>query len=295
MSTLTTSSVEDTMPNPKTKQKTKPKKFVLKCCAKLWENKTYNYEEIKTIQKYIRLWHTKINKLEQITYMDDKITYSCINMFMEKNRSQNDGNNKKRENIVGCIINNNIPKEYYRYSRRWYNLKNTIDLYIKNLCERNNINDISNISCIHKAGRGNHYDFKIIINNNKEFIVEFKYNALCVIETPQFVSPMKPSQYLNMEFEPWFYDNYLIKIVKYGNLKMPSKDEYCKKIHNNEVDCMKEIKEKYDTDSNFNKYCKQIDKEAIKKFIELTEIDMDKLSNYLEKSQANKHYMCYHV
>lgn len=98
---------------------------------------------------------------------------------------------------------------------------------------------------------------------------------------------MKPSKYLTIQFELWYYDNYLPKIAEYGNLEMPSKEEYCKNIHHNSVECMKKYKELYDTDNNFKRYCKQIDKEGIEEFIKITEIDMDMLSNYLLKSQEN--------
>lgn len=187
------------------------KKFVLKCCCeKLCKYKKCVCIEIKIIQKYISLWYIKINLLEPIIYRNDKITYRCINVFMDKNRSKNHSNNKKRENIIGCIINNNIPKEYCIYSLRWYNLKNKIDLFIKELCKKKNITYIDSIVCIHKAGRVHHYDFKLIINNSEEFMLEFKFNASCINDTPQFISPMKPSQYLDSSYEEYYYDNYFI-------------------------------------------------------------------------------------
>lgn len=223
---------------------------------------------------------------------NSRINFDDIEVFTCKSRSKNDANNKKRENIIADIINKKIPEEYYKYSPMWYNLKTEIFLFIEELCKKKGI-CIDTIECISKAGRCNHYDFKLIINNSEEFMIEFKYNAFCIKETPQFVSPMKPSKYLTIPFEPWYYDNCLPKIAEYGNLEMPSKEEYCEKIHNNKVECMKIFKEKYDTDNNFNIYCKKIDKEGIKKFIEMTEIDMDMLSNYLLKTQENKHYMCY--
>jgi hypothetical protein len=239
------------------------------------------------------LQDTNMNNLESIEYKDSKITFNCINEFCNKNRSENDSNNKKRENIIVCIINNKIPEEYYIKSSKWYDLKKKLDIYINNLCKIKDITQIDNIYCIPKAGRSNHYDFKIIINNDKEYNIEFKFGASCVNDTPQFVSPGKPSKYLISEFESWFFDNFLDKIAKFGNLELPNKEEYCKTIHNNNVECMKEFKEKYKSDINFNNYCKKIDKEAIKLFIQSTEIDMNKLSSYLIESQKDKHYMCY--
>ena len=56
---------------------------------------------------------------------------------------------------------------------------------------------------------------------------------------------------------------------------------------------MKCYKDLYKSNKNFNKYCKKIDKRAIKKFIEISNIDTIKLSNYLLKNQKRKEYMCY--
>jgi hypothetical protein len=215
-----------------------------------------------------------------------------IDLFSKKNKSKNDSYNKKRENIIAAIINNNIPKEYYSGSHKWRDLKMELYLYIQILGEENGIETIDNVICDLKGGRGNHHDMIITINNNK-LKVEFKYGASCADEAPQFLSPMKPSNYLSMDFEPYYYDNYLPKIASFGNLKLPEKEEYCKSIHNNKVECMIPYKHKYDNDSSFNKICKQVDKEAIKKFIEITEIVPTKLSEKLVSSQKDKNYMCY--
>lgn len=232
-------------------------------------------------------------KMPIVIYRNSIITFKWIKIFTNKKRCDNDKNNKRREIIIGCIINNKIPSKYYKYSLEWNNLKNSINLYINKLCEIKNINTCNNIICVHKASRCNNYDFKIIINETEIYNVEFKFNAITVCDAPQFVSPMKPSKYLNKNFESWFYDNYLNKIATYGNLEMPIKEEYLKKIHNNKVECMKQFKEKYDLDEKFKKYCKNINNEAIKKFIEMTEINMEKLSKYLLESQKEKVYMCY--
>ena len=261
--------------------------------------------EIKTIQKYIRLWKIKINKLEKTEYRDDTITYRCINVFMDKNRSKNDSNNKKRENIIGCIINNNIKKEYYRYSSRWYKLKKTIDLFIKELCKKKNINYNEKVRCIHKAGRGHHYDFKLIINS-EEFMVEFKFNASCINDTPQFVSPMKPSQYLDSSYEEYYYDNYFITLVNRYNLSLPTKETYLKNIHSPKPTCLKEHQDKYyrgciksskysskENDINFYESSKKASQDSISDFISKYGLQQNKLTEYLLKSQKEKYYMLY--
>ncbi len=69
----------------------------------------------------------KLNNLPCINYQIKKqifkIIYKDINAFIVSSKKDNDENNKIRENIIGAIINNKIPNEYYKYSRRWANLK----------------------------------------------------------------------------------------------------------------------------------------------------------------------------
>ena len=250
----------------------------------------------------------KIIEIEYCEYNGDIITIKSIDVFLDKNssKSKNDSNNKSRENIIVNIINNKIPDKYYKESVKWLNLKKGIDLYIKQLCELENIHKMDNIECIHKGGRGNHYDFKIIINNSYEFLVEFKFNALCVQDTPQFVSLMKPSKYLYNCYEEYYYDNYFITLVNTYNLSLPTKEEYLKTIHSNKPPCVLEHKEKYDRgNKTHSKYSgNDIDiafyqssikssKDSISNFISNYKLKQDELTNHLLKTQKNKIYMLY--
>lgn len=287
----------------------KPKlnKIVLKCCrSKLWKGEKCRCHEIKTLQKYIRIWYIKIRKLEPITHRDGIITYNCINAFINKNRSNNDNNNKIRENIIVCIINNNIPEEYYRFSLRWSKLKNTIDLFVKQLCNIKCIPYIDSIVCIHKAGRCHHYDFKLIINNSIEFMVEFKFNVSCVDNTPQFVSPMKPSQYLDSSYEEYYYDYYFTTLVNTYNLPLPTKEDYLKYIHSPKPKCLQEHQIKYyrgcsksskysgnKNDEEFYESSKTLSNNSISTFISKFGVNQDKLTEYLLDTQKNKYYMLY--
>jgi len=262
--------------------------------------------EIKTIQRFIRLWCINLNRLEPVLYGGDKITYKCINVFLDKKRSENDCNNKKRENIIGCIINKIIPTNYYKYSKRWCNLQNQIDLFIKQLCEQRNITCSNNNVCIHKAGRGNHYDFTLIINNIEEFMVEFKFNVSCVNDTPQFVSPMKPSKYLDSSYEAYYYDNYFIPLNNKFNMQLPSKEEYLKYIHSPNPLCLKCHQDKYyngcknsskytakEDDINFYNSSLKASSDSIASFISRYGVKQDKLTEYLLETQKNKFYMLY--
>ena len=75
--------------------------------------------------------------------------------------------------------------------------KQELHEFVTHLCEKEQIplSYIENMSYKQKGGRGYHHDFDLILNNMK-YNIEFKFNAQCVQDTPQFVSPMKPSKFL---------------------------------------------------------------------------------------------------
>lgn len=241
------------------------------------------------------------NKLKPIP----KIRFDDINAFTYKRRSKNDINNKTRENIISCILNNIVPEKYYTFSPIWYKLKNELLLFIDELCKKKGI--ICNyIECITKAGRCHYYDFKIVINKNEEFNLEFKFNTSCVNDTPQFISPMKPSQYLETSYEEYYYDNYFTDLVNEYNLCLPTKEEYLKDIHSTSPKCLKEHQEKYyrgckksskysgdENDIKFYENSKKISNDSIKNFISKYDINIDKLTKYLLNTQKDKFYMLY--
>lgn len=247
--------------------------------------------------KLYSVTYTEFHGLKPFIYNGITIcTNSIYEAFDNMNKkSKNDKNNKIRETIISCVINNNKEiQEYCKYLPRWNTFKNSLNLYIKNLCNLESIDNIYEIFCKIKGGRRYHYDFEISINN-KVFNVEFKFNASSADDIPQFVSPMHPSKYIiNNNFEEYFYDNFLYKIIeKSSMLEMPDRDLYLSSIHSNKVCCISELKKQYDNDLSFKNYCKKISKEAINTFIKENELDIIKLSNYLQKTQENKHYMCY--
>ena len=265
-------------------------------------------EKINIINKFIKKYIFKLNNLETILYNKTYINYNNINAFNLSTRCNNDHNNKVRENIICAIINNKISNNYYKYSPRWNRLKEQLNIYIKNICLNfdNNIT-INNIKCLHKAGRNNNYDFNIIINDTIEFNIEFKFNVECVSKTPQFVSPMKPSQYINnnCSYEEYYYDNYLNIIEDYG-FKLPLKTEYLKNIHSPKPKCIIELQKKYyngckqsskftGIDNDIEFYNKMIENsnKSIKNYIINSDLNIDKLNKYLLESQKNKYYMLF--
>ena len=225
----------------------------------------------------------------------------------ENHRCLNDFTNKIRENIINSMPY--IDTTYFtniEYGSSWTALKNNFDAKINLLCPTYHSYKIE-----YKAGRKYNYDFIIsfidkhntIITNEK---LEFKYNASSISETPQFVSPMKPSQYLSHSFEEYYYDNYLITLLQQFSLLIPERSLYLSSIHTNKPKCMEHAQilyyqgcpqsSKYTNEPQaiqFYKECNKASKECIKQFIAITDLDISKLNDYLIASQNNKKYLLY--
>ena len=262
-------------------------------------------DDVDIIKRFIKHCHNVYSNLDNIYYNDTKINYYSINSFHLSSRSDNDKNNKIRETIIGAIINNRIPPNYYKYSLIWKKIKYEIDKYILELCTLNKLINQTQ-KCEHKAGRKNNYDLLLIINECSSFNIEIKFNAKSVDETPQFVSPMKPSQYLETSYEQYYYDNYLTLLSKEFNLPLPNKEEYLNKIHSVNPKCIVEYQNKYykgceksskytgiEEDIKFYNKAKKLSEDSIKTFIMNNNLKIDVLTNYLLNTQTNKVYMLY--
>lgn len=262
-------------------------------------------DDVYIITRFIKYCHKVHSNLNNINYNNTIINYYSINSFNLSLKSDNDKNNKIRETIIGAIINNHIPTNYYKYSLLWKKLKYEIDKYILDLCILNNLINQTQ-KCVHKAGRKNNYDLLLIINECISFNIEIKFNAKNVDETSQFVSPMKPSHYLETSYEKYYYDNYLSLLSKEFNLSLPNKEEYINKIHSDKPKCMVEYQNKYykgcknsskytgmEEDIKFYNKAKKLSSDSIKTFIMNNNLKMDELTNYLLNTQTNKVYMLY--
>ena len=222
-------------------------------------------------------------------------------------RSRNDENNKLREAVISAIINKKVPEAYYK-TARWRDLKQTVDGFLHQCMDGGG--GYTDVECSQAAGRGNNYDFLLTFTGmdgaKKEYKVEFKFNASKISDTPQFVSPMKPSQYLSSSYEEYFYDNYMATISAAAQTETPIRAEWLKQIHNNTPRCMKQIQDKYYAgcsgssqftnaadDIAFYNLCKRQAKDSITTFIAKNELDAAKLSQYLHESQNGKVYMLF--
>lgn len=245
----------------------------------------------------------KLNNLQGFCYNKKMLIYKDINAFIVSSKKDNDENNKIRENIIGAIINNKIPSEYYKYSRRWANLKYNIEKYIYDLIGVHN--NINSIALIHRGGRKYNYDFTIIVNNI-EYNIELKFNAENINDAPQFVSPVKTNKYLSRSYEEYYYDNYLCKLISADDNKYPDRNVYLKEIHGNKPKCMKYFQDIYYQGCNkssqytgnkdsidFYNLSNSLDKISRENFINITDLNIVALTEYLKETQENKIYMLY--
>jgi hypothetical protein len=224
-----------------------------------------------------------------------------------RSKSENDSDNKIRENIIKNM--SRIDDEYFQdptYGVSWCGLKQKFDDSLKVVCP-----SFCKYIIKHKAGRSNNYDYMVsFFDTDEEKIqetkLEFKYNASTIDEAPQFVSPMKPSQYLSSSFEDYYYDCFLVHLLQKFDIQVPDKAIYLKSIHSNKPLCMAASQllyyqgckqsSKYTGDEkavSFYESANTVSKECIKNFIQNTDLDIKKLTQYLLESQKEKVYLLY--
>ena len=272
-------------------------KFVLVCCwAKLYNGEKCRCKEVGIIQRACKRYVCFLKSFPEIFVgkTGNYLNYDSINAFLKTDRRFNDKNNKTREMLVVSIINDNIPTYYYIGSRRWRNIKKAVNDFITNAYERCSTNPtIDTIKATLKAGRKNHHDLDLLINNEFNLNVELKFNASTLADAPQFVNIGKPSRFMSGIFEEYFYDNYLQEITVFGKLESIDREVYLKQVHGLSPKCLRTYQKKYKDDIEFYNKCNEVSKKSIKKFIEQTDLDINKLSEYLMETQKDKVYMMY--
>ena len=275
--------------------------------------KTTHIKNKKKIHTINNIANTAENpKLQKISYNQMVIMGSSITYFdCRHNRNKNGSINELRENIIGAILNEKIPLGYYKisngqYCEQWIKLRNGLENFVKKKL-LNGKTDIKKMVLTHRGGRLYNYDFSLQINHNLKFNIEFKFNVNSLKNTPQFVSPQRPSQYLSSNYSEFYYDHYMGKLCHFAHVECPKKDVFLREIHHISPDCMAKLKQLYyegcSTSSKytgnkfakqFYKYANKLDNESRSKFIEANELDLAKLSSYLMESQKNKTYMLFH-
>ena len=245
---------------------------------------------------------------ERIEKLNSNISKEDIVHFKETSgRGGNDDANDKREDIVIMMLNNRVPVDFVEYDPMWSVLSTRVRDCVHNIITSECITLMNRVEFVRAGGRGKHHDIELIGDGKVQLKIEFKHGASEVVETPQFVSPMKPSQYMTGSFEDFYYTNYMPKIMENEKiLTVPEKGIYMKQIHSNEPKCMIDIQKKYyegcerssqysgkDEDKEFYKRCNDVSKRAITDFLSRDDINLydNALSSYFINTQEKVYLM----
>ena len=293
------------------------------------KDNTNNFNKSKSqyiIKKFINNYINKLKNLKSIKYNKYIIEYRSIFLFEKTSkRDKNDISNKIRELVICNIINNNIPEQYFIYSRLWKIFKNKLLLSINKIFDIISINksnselinlSFENFICKIHAGKKN-YDFLITYtNNNKEISkkVEFKFNSDKIDNCPQFLSLSnkfnieKSSDNEKVKYTEIFYDIYLEKITSLYNIETTiTKNNYFKYVYQQNFHKNIFFKNLYEKESDFNNKKNEdnnkknekkiIVDESIDYYIKnyVDKIDINKLTHKFLQSQEDKIYLLYDI
>ena len=281
----------------------------------MFDKKKINILRIFLNIKNLEKIQLEVNKSKSDNKID--IDIESINFFRKEvfEKKNNDLYNKIRENIIKKIINKDIPEEYYLYSLKWYNFKNSLFDFLNKIIKIENPKNLKNeeekyksINCKIKGGRKYNYDFDIVycFENNIEIIkkVEFKFGSLNVEDCPQFISLSSNFNTIHTKYASYFYDNHLKYVSNlYDNQIEITKNEYLKHVHQASYKKHKWFDYLYEKE-NLNKLIvdnkdlekkKQIVDKSINDYLELIrgDINLEEITEKFITTQDNKIYMCY--
>ena len=235
--------------------------------------------------------------------------YQCndvVSFYNSSTRNTNDSINKKREDMICDLINNKVNEGYLKdntYGRKWRSIKKNIIKFFEDI-----YGEFKKIKCTKKAGRNYNHDFDIDItkldNTVNKYKFEFKYGSTSIELQPQFVSLGNISNYFDIDFIQYYYNNHLEKVCKLYEKEKPSFDEYKKDVCSTTPKCLEVIQRLYyngcPKSSKYNVTgiyksktikCKEISKEAIKDYLNNSKIRIDVLNKKLHDTQNEKCYM----
>ena len=184
----------------------------------------------------------KAGKAKEVVVTKDSINY--FKKTIGCGRGENDSANKVRENAIVMMLNKEISEEYLLHDPLWGLVADKVQICVDELLSISGI-DPEMVKYKKAAGRGKHHDFEALdVSGNVLTKIEFKHGATQIVEAPQFVSPMKPSQYMSESFEEFFYDTGLPTIITDTEFEIPDKAVWMAQLHGNKPLCMKMIQDK---------------------------------------------------
>jgi hypothetical protein len=212
-------------------------------------------------------------------------------------RANNNENNKKREDILSKIFE--LPETYMEnpiYGDQW---KSIHDKW-KNAIQMINYFPYDRFEISQKGGRCYHYDFSakyfkddLVID---EKYIEFKHNCSRIDKLPQFLSLSTKCDFTDISYAEFYYDNYLPEYIKLDPIletKKPDKETYIKYIYGTNYDAHPFFRMLYTREDYSKKDKHTIVNKSIEQYLTQfgCHISLDRLTEKMLKSQANKYYM----
>lgn len=219
-----------------------------------------------------------------------------INSFKTKSsRSENGKKNEERENmILKCFNDKFIPS--------WISKDQNAKKFMNSLWNCFIVIFGASYDSIleKKGGRQYNYDY-LLKNNDNNKKIEFKYNSM-----PQFANVPNPSTYFDINFEENYFNFYLKKFSEEKNIDIPEKNIYLKNVGKSSSPELSELQERYyqgckksskftnkEEDIKIYNELNILSRKCIKHFISNSNLNLPKLSSYLNESQKGKNYLVY--
>ena len=238
-------------------------------------------------------------------------------------RSENDGANKKREDIIiqiiewiSLILFGDISQGplFLFENHDWKNLYGEIEEYLfTNIPGGYEKENIIFLKPKKFGGRRGNYDFSVIygVNGLPDHVrnIEFKFNVERVEDCPQFHSPFDPESYIISEipFTKFHYENYLCIYESFMEMNKPSYEEYKGQMKFSNIPTnqfLRECQKKYyagssgssqytglQEDITFYELSKEISEESFERYFDICELNHERLTNIWLEKQKNKEYM----
>ena len=195
----------------------------------------------------------------------------------------NDSNNRKREPLIYALVNRLIPDDWLS-DEPWESINSSLSSYLdthlpadKHTCEL-------------LAGRLYNHDYNINGAN-----VEFKFNAISVVDIPQILSLASNKIIFPINYSDFFYDNgYIGAISEIYGIGMPMKTDWIKHIHQTNYDKLPWFRELKTNENNYKNEKKILVDHSIHSYLDAMKesIDFQQITTLLIP-QANKTFMLY--
>ena len=158
-----------------------------------------------------------------------------------KGRDPNDSSNKIREKILVETLRGNTEQFTNDpvHKEAWSTFIAAAKNVLKDLAKYINIDSYYKIEVESKGGRSKNIDLLLtfFIHGQEpiKISLEFKFNATCVKDIPEWFNPAANKDFHNISYAEFYYDNYLAQLRDIYKIKvpLPPKEEYVRNIHSN--------------------------------------------------------------